>query len=202
MAGSPGVWRMGAGAGTREEAGGVVRQDDQLLAAYARGDAAAFEELYSRYRDPLFGYLMQSCRDDALAGELFQDVWLRVITSAPGYKNHGRFRAWLFTLAHNRLIDHFRKAGREINGVDYAEPVAERQVEREVEGGEAVRTVALTLHEMPVEQRAAFLLREEAGLALKEIAEIQGITLEAAKSRLRYAYGRLREALAEMRSPR
>lgn len=198
MAMGPGVLPMGAGTGAKTGASGLVignRQDDALLAAYGRGDAAAFDELYRRYRDPLYGYLMQSCRDEALAGELFQDVWLRVISSARTYRHRGRFRAWLFTLAHNRLIDHYRKSGRELNGVEGAEPVSERAVERQVEGQQASSAIDAALDEMPVEQRAAFMLREEEGLPLKDIAEIQGVTLEAAKSRLRYAYRRLREAL-------
>ena len=190
MAVVQGHWGMGVGRSKPSQ-----RDDDHLIKAYARGDSTAFDELYVRFSEPLFGYLYNATRNDAIANELFQDVWLRLIASAHRYKPNGRFRSWLFTLAHNRVVDYYRSAGRMVMADGEPKPYEEMAVEREVEGGEQQQRIAAALDTMPLEQRTAFLLREEAGLSVREIAEIQAIAPEAAKSRLRYAYQRLREVL-------
>jgi len=96
----------------RRDATATERSDDDLMAAFGRDDAGAFDVLYARYREPVYGYLYRNCRDETVAAELFQDVWLRVIASAGRYKRRGRFRSWLFSLAHNRLVDFYREADR------------------------------------------------------------------------------------------
>ena len=170
--------------------------DDVLFHAFARGDANAFDQLYGKYRQPLFGYLMKNCRDESTASEMFQDVWLRVIASVTRYKERGKFRAWLFRLAHNRLIDYYRQASKqefeELPDVAATEPSVEEQVSR-IQRESYMQSV---ISKLPLEQRSAFLLREEAGLSLREIAQIQEINLETAKSRLRYAYQKLGKGMA------
>jgi RNA polymerase sigma-70 factor (ECF subfamily) len=175
------------------------KSDDVLFHAFARGDADAFDQLYGRYRQPLFGYLMKNCRDEATASEMFQDVWLRVISSISRYQERGKFRAWLFRLAHNRLVDHYRHVAKqdfeELSDVAALEPSVEEQVSK-IQRESYLRGV---ISKLPLEQRSAFLLREEAGLSLREIAEIQEINLETAKSRLRYAYRKLSHGMQKFK---
>ena len=82
--------------------------DEALMLAYAGGDTAAFEQLYSRHRIRLYRFLLRQLRDPALADEFFQDIWQRVITAREGWKPEAAFTTWLFRIAHNRLTDHWR----------------------------------------------------------------------------------------------
>jgi RNA polymerase sigma factor (sigma-70 family) len=88
------------------------RTDEALMLAYRDGDAAAFEALYGRWRGRLYRYLAHQAADRA--DELFQDVWLRVVGARAGYEVTARFSTWLFRIAHNRLMDHYRARGRAI----------------------------------------------------------------------------------------
>ena len=83
------------------------------MLAYRDGEAAAFEALYARWRGPLYRYFLRQCGHAGQADELFQDVFLRVIGAAAGYEASAKFTTWLFRIAHNRLVDHWRKTGRE-----------------------------------------------------------------------------------------
>ena len=176
--------------------------DDRMMAVFQHGQVSGFDRLYAKYRQPLHGYLYRHCRDDALTEELFQDVWLRVVSAAAGYQKRGRFRSWLFSLAHNRLVDHYRRNQANPTFTD-EDSVALSEDQQAVSGPEALdqsrlrQNLDVVIQMLPLEQKSVFFLREEAGLALKEIAEIQGISIEAAKSRLRYAYQKLRRALSE-----
>lgn len=173
------------------------RSDDQLFAAYGRGDRRAFDTLYGRYKDPLYGYLLKNCRVEALAGEMFQDVWLRVISSSGRFERRGKFRAWLFTLAHNRLVDYYRKSEHEYETESVDRVATDAHPERLADSSERYSRLEAVVRSLPFEQRQAFYLREECGFAVREIAEIQEIGVEAAKSRLRYAYAKLREKLQD-----
>jgi DNA-directed RNA polymerase specialized sigma24 family protein len=87
---------------------GADPSDDMLMLAWTGGDVAAFERLYARHRAPLYRFLLRHLRDPALADELFQDVWQRVIAARTGWRPEAAFRTWLFRIAHNRLGDHWR----------------------------------------------------------------------------------------------
>src|SRR5688572_26991322 len=83
--------------------------DEDLMLAYRDGNAGAFDELYRRHKGPLYRYLVRQCRDAAAAEELFQDIWMNLIRSRAGYVVTARFATYLYRLAHNRLIDHYRR---------------------------------------------------------------------------------------------
>lgn len=172
-----------------------AKTDGSLLKAYVRGDVHAFDELYSRYKQPLYNFLRKNCFSESLANELFQDVWLGVVSSSARYVEKGRFRSWLFSMAHNRLVDQYKHAARRQHE-EYIDSAAGSGVEEQVTNLQQKDMLQKAIGTLSLEQRSALLLREDAGLSLKDIAHIQGITLEAAKSRLRYAYGKLRDAIA------
>lgn len=176
--------------------------DEALMQAYAAGDADAFAELYGRYRLRLYGYLKRKLgRDAGRADELFQDCWTRVIAARARYQPKARFSAWLFRIAHNLLVDRLRQASND--PVAYADPevLAETAVDADPQpvevliGEEQQARLRAAIAALPAEQRDCYLLREDGGLDLHEIAEITGVGLETAKSRLRYAIKALRAAL-------
>lgn len=176
--------------------------DDRLMRSYCKGDQRAFDELYARYKQPLYSYMLRNCRAEHIAGELFQDVWLRVISSAKNYTNKGKFRSWVFTLAHNRLVDYYRRAEHQYPKDPETESLKGRhEPEQVVMSREAMTYLEGVIQALPFDQQQAFYLREENGFCVKEIADIQGITAEAAKSRLRYAYAKLRTAILASDSP-
>ena len=188
-----------------------------MIRAYSRGQLDAFDLLYNRYKQLLYSYLNRNC-DSGNVDELFQEVWLRVIASAGRYKSKSQFRAWLFTLAHNCLVDHYRqqsrrpatingdmdmnsaipRTNRSTNGADDTSIIGQLTVDRIVENQELAACLTAAISELPKEQREVFFLREDAGFSVTDIAAIQGTTFETAKSRLRYAYAKLRRQLHEV----
>ncbi|MEM7364491.1 MAG: sigma-70 family RNA polymerase sigma factor [Pseudomonadota bacterium] len=175
----------------------AIAPDDELMQAYARGETMAFEQLYHRYRRRLFGYFMINLQNEALAGELFQDVWMKVIAESKRYRQQGRFRSWLFTLAHHRLMDHFRRPEQRYPHHEETEgELCDVTPEGDVVNEEMHALLATMVMALPCEQRQALYLREQEGFSVQELADIQGVSFETAKSRLRYAYRRLREQMA------
>jgi RNA polymerase sigma-70 factor, ECF subfamily len=165
------------------------------MQAYAGGDAAAFEALYRRHKDALYRYFLRHTASPDHAAELFQDVWKNLIQARLRYRPDAPFGAYLYKLAHNRLMDHFR-AQRPTTEVpeDLPAPESERPDETVTRRAQAVRLLqALAL--LPAEQREIIVLREERELTLEQIAQIQGVGRETVKSRLRYALAKLREVL-------
>jgi RNA polymerase sigma-70 factor (ECF subfamily) len=176
----------------------VEAPDEQLMLAYRQGDAGAFEALYARHKGPLYRYVLRAVKERAQAEELYQEIWMRVIEARSRYAVQAKFTTWLYAIAHNRLADHWRKKGLKlVDALEADDPPAPRGFEPEAraEGRQELRRLAAALEALPAAQREAFLLHEEAGMSASEIAAATGVTEEAAKSRLRYALARLREAL-------
>ncbi len=172
--------------------------DEQLMLAYRDGDAGAFETLYARHRVRLFRFVLRGIKPQASAEELYQDVWMRVIEARATYKPSARFTTWLYTIAHHRMVDHWRRTGLSVISLDAVDPPADDPgPQRHAEAREALTRFAAALERLPPAQREAFLLYEEAGLTVAEIAAATGSNAEAAKSRLRYALAKLRAAVDE-----
>lgn len=186
----------------------AANSDEDLMLAYVAGDTAAFDVLYDRHRGGVYRYLLRQCRQAGIADELFQDVWANLIRARASYAPTAKFTTWLYRLAHNRLIDHYRASGyltlvsaddeahqnavQALPGARGDEPQA-RAENREL--GERLRTAVAAL---PPAQREAFLLQQEGGLSLAEIAELTGVGAETVKSRLRYALAKLRDNLVDL----
>jgi RNA polymerase sigma-70 factor (ECF subfamily) len=169
--------------------------DEELMLAYRGGDAGAFDALYRRHRARLFRFVVRSIRSRAVAEELYQEVWMRVIEARGSYAPKARFTTWLYTIAHNRMVDHWRRSGLSLVSLDDADPPADtRDPARQAEAREALARFAAALESLPPAQREAFLLHEEAGLSVAQIAAATGSNEEAAKSRLRYALAKLKAA--------
>ncbi len=175
---------------------------------YQSGDAGAFDELYARHRMGLHRFIARQCRVAERVDEIFQDVWMNVIAAAPRYAVQAQFRTWLFTIAHNKLMDYFRanaKSEARLYEVKDGEDAVEIDVpgarteepEVQTESNRARVAILKALDALPAPQREAFLMSEEGGMTVVEIAEATGVSHEAAKSRLRYAIAKLREQLQD-----
>jgi len=182
----------------------MPESDEQLMLAYAGGDAAAFETLYSRHKGPLYRFVLRSVKGRGEAEELFQDIWMRVVEAANRYTPQAKFTTWLYTVAHNRLVDHWRAKGLAVVSLDdeettAPEPAAAPSAEphRMVEARQTLDRLAAALAALPLAQREAFLMHYEGDLTAAEIAAATGTNTEAAKSRLRYAMNKLKEAVGD-----
>ena len=178
--------------------------DAALLRRYRRGDAQAFAALYARHRLGLFRFLSGLCGDASLAEEIFQETWLSLVRSASEQQQAGvQFRSWLYQIARNRLIDHWRKQGRR-QGLQEAfdeqlheRPAEEPGPEQQLHLSRDRQRLQAALEDLPAEQREVFLLRAHGDMELHEIAELTRTPAETVKSRLRYALSKLRRLLVE-----
>ena len=183
--------------------------DEDLMQAYAGGDAAAFDVLYSRHEGALFRFVRRLLGQSlaAHADEVFQETWVRIISARDGFVAQGAtWRTWAFTIAHNLAMDRLRVSGREVGidglgGDDGADPMdwlqgaldlAHPATEDLAFWRAAGRQLLHCLDELPHAQRAAFLLHHEDGASVEELAQRLGLGFETAKSRLRYALQKLR----------
>jgi len=178
--------------------------DEALMLAYRDGREEAFELLYRRWRGKLYRYLLHQCNQAAVADEVFQDVWLRVVNARFSYEVTAKFSTWLFRIAHNRLIDHFRAQKGTVSldddeqtFIEMAAPEHETPA-RLLDRKQVAERIVKQLQALPDEQREVFLMAEEGGMTLEEIANATGVGREIVKSRLRYALGKLRQGLGDL----
>lgn len=178
--------------------------DEQLALAWAGGDQAAFLRLYARHKGRLYAFLLRSLGRRDAADDCFQDTWARAIAAHRRWRPQARFSTWLLQIAHNLVVDRFRRQ-RPMVSIDDGDgpappptlvdsrPGSDPAVALEaLDQGRRLRSAIAAL---PLEQRTALLLRLDAELSLEEIAEVTGAGRETVKSRLRYAMDKLREAM-------
>ena len=181
--------------------------DEALMAAYQGGDARSFALLFERHERPVFRFLRRSLGDAATADDLLQEVWLAVVRNAAGYVPRAKFTTWLFTIARSKLIDHWRATSPMVsldeaaaNDPDEAlldSIAASENVQPEVQAMSRAQAQAFlaAVEALPPVQREAFLLHVEGDMTVEEVAQATGVGFETAKSRLRYALGKLRTTM-------
>lgn len=188
----------------------TLEADESLMLRYAAGDLAAFDELYARHEIRVWRYVFRSVRVQAVADDLLQDVWFAVARQAPAWRPTARFKTWLFTLAHNRLVDHLRTAKNHVSldAEDADEDTSTRMLDtlvansgfgplRQLQSKQEALALLAAIERLPDVQRESFLLQAEADMSVEEIASATGVSFETAKSRLRYARNSLRQQLQE-----
>ncbi len=184
--------------------------DHELMARFQKGDAGAMEELVKRHGPRLFGFLVRMTGSAHAAEDAYQEVFLKVIKNAKKYRPGAGFSSWLFTIARNAVIDQARKrALREAASLDApANPdSAEARIDMQASPGpdpeEDMRARQMTeviekaVAGLADEQREVFLLRERAGLSIKEVAKITRAPVNTVKTRMYYALGHIKDALKE-----
>lgn len=180
--------------------------DHDLLAQYRKGDAQALGRLVERYRRPLFGFILNMTEGRQDADEIFQETWFRAIRSLDSYREH-KFLSWLFRIAHNLVIDHVRKAKPTAEVPRDAERAEDDPVNRlpdpavrpdaQAHGRDLGTRIRRSVAQLPPEQREVFLLRMNAQMPFKEIAKLQGSSINTALARMQYALAKLREELKD-----
>ena len=189
--------------------------DETLMARWAGGHEAAFAALYGRHEAGLYRFVRRLLGSAlaAHADEVFQDTWMAVVRTRGRWSPDGaQFRTWLFTLAHRRVIDVWRRSGREVSGeaADGApwEPDGAAWSAWPAPHTEDIafwRRAGLRLldclEQLPVAQRSAFLLHHDDQLPLAEVAHALEVGVETAKTRLRYAMSKLRTCMGAHLAP-
>lgn len=192
--------------------------DDQLMLAYAGGNRAAFDLLYSRHETALYRFVRRllGIQLSNQVDEVFQDTWLRIVSARATFSPQGAtWRTWAFTIAYNQAMDRLREIGREVSyyahdedgdGLDAAHLFDRGVLRRDVTAAPgthasaediafwqaAGRRLLACLDELPADQRAAFLLHHEDGFTVDAMAMTLDVGFETIKSRLRYALKKLR----------
>lgn len=207
----PSTLAAGGSAALRPESTDAVTTDETLMLQYAAGGITAFDQLYARHELGVWRYLLRNVRNQAVADDLLQDVWFAVARqgggltgSAAPYQPTARFKTWLFTIAHHRLVDHVR-ATRNLARLDDDDGALMDTLAadsgfgplRQLQSNEQAAALLVAIEQLPGPQRQAFLLQAEGGLSVEEIAAATDVNFETAKSRLRYARHVLRRLLQE-----
>ena len=182
--------------------------DVQLLRAHGAGDAHAFARLYDRYDRPCFHLirrLLGAAHANA-AEDLHQETWIAVSRHAADFDPaKASFAAWLYTIARNKVFDHFRRQKVAVLSSGYDTELGEAALIvpdpgqtplEQVQSRERAEEIVAAVEALPLEQRGVFVMFADGGLSLEEIAQVTGVPTETAKSRLRYARSKLRQALA------
>lgn len=174
--------------------------DSQLISSYLAGDDDSFTVLYERYRKVLYSFYLKSLSGDrALADDLFQQTWLKVIKSLPKYRHQQTFLAWLMMVGRNTMLDHWRKIGRKKESEldeSYMGESKMEQANQALSRKELEALVDKLVVSLPEEQREVFIMRQS-DISFKEIAEIQGISLNTALGRMHYAVSKLKKSLKD-----
>jgi RNA polymerase sigma factor (sigma-70 family) len=180
--------------------------DQELIQQYLSGNNIAIENLINRHRTKVFTYIVLVVKNQQLAEDIFQDTFIKVIRSLVDgkYKDNGRFVSWVIRIAHNLIIDHFRKE-KQINTLsndDYEADIfnskkfSDQNIEDLMIKDQITNDVRQLVDELPEEQKQVILLRHYGGLSFKEIAEQTDVSINTALGRMRYALINLRKLLA------
>jgi RNA polymerase sigma factor (sigma-70 family) len=189
-----------------------IDADAALMLRYARGDVAAFEHLYNTHEMGVYRFILRSVRLPQVADDLLQETWLTVVRQAASYSASAKFTTWLYTLARSRVIDWVRankQADTLTDSIDddtndsaalHQHIAADERQEplRQLQNRELARELLSAIEALPFEQREAYLLQAEGDMSVEDIAAATGVNVETAKSRLRYARGKLRQNLAHL----
>jgi len=181
--------------------------DYELIQRFIKGEQSCFEQIIHRHKNKVFAYISLYIRDQALAEDLYQDTFMKVIQSvkAGKYYDNGKFISWVMRIAHNLIIDHFRRVKQmnTISNDDYesdlfnSRKLAEANVEDNMIRRQIQKDVRKMISQLPDDQREVVILRHYAGLSFKEIADITDVSINTALGRMRYALINMRKIMEE-----
>lgn len=181
--------------------------DRVLLNNYLSGDRSAISELIERHSQRVRNYIGMMVKDDDVADDIFQETFIKAVKviDEGGYTDSGKFLSWVLRIAHNRVLDHFRreKSSRQLNekeaGYDVLGSlrIAENTVEDNIVHNELMETVRCLVEELPDDQREVVRLRYYSKLSFQEIAEQTEVSINTALGRMRYALINLRRMIKE-----
>ncbi len=184
----------------------ITKTNEELVQLFQKGDKKAFEVLLNRLKDDIFNYIYSHIRDEDDANDIFQDTFLKVITSLENlhYTEEGKFKNWVFRIAHNLIIDYYRKNnkmgivsgdGENFTPFAYAKFADNKNIETFMISKQIKKKVKDLLKYLPEEQREIVIMRHFVGMSFKEIAEDLDISINTALGRMRYALINLRKII-------
>jgi RNA polymerase sigma factor (sigma-70 family) len=184
-----------------------IISDYELILRFIKGEQLCFEQLIHRHKNKIFAYISLYIRDQALAEDIFQDTILKVIQSVKSgkYSDNGKFLSWVMRIAHNLIIDHFRrlKQMNTISNDNYesdlfnSKSFAEDNIEDDIIKQQIHKDVRNIISSLPDDQREVVILRHYADLSFKEIADVTGVSINTALGRMRYALINMRKIMEE-----
>jgi len=167
---------------------------------YQRGSLPAFELLYQRHKGASYRYFLRQCKEKCEAEDLMQELWSRVIKAKDVYQQQALFTTWFYRIAHNLVVDHQRHFSLVESSDDRLEaPSLDQPIDQLLQHQLATQ-LDHCLAKLPSTQLEVFLLKQETSLTMTQIADVASASLEATKSRLRYAMSALRNCLSLKRS--
>jgi RNA polymerase sigma-70 factor (ECF subfamily) len=190
--------------------GNASLSDKELIRAYLAGDEKSFEVLLNRNKDRVFGYIMSKVRDQDLANDIFQEVFIKVIRTFKNgsYNEEGKFLPWVLTISHNLVVDHFRKAKKmqmvsesssrsEEFNIFSILSLTDNNIEDDMIKDQIESDVVRLVEHLPNEQRQVLSDRIFKGMSFKDIAEQEDISINTALGRMRYALINLRKLVEQ-----
>ena len=188
-------------------------KDEQLVRSYIKGKDNSLNILINRHRQRIMLFIISKVRDQSLAEDIFQETFFKVIKTlkkGKHYNEQGKFLPWVMRIAHNLVIDHFRRAKRiPITGklksdddeFDIFDIICngEKNSEHIIMEGEQHEQLRKMVQELPIEQRLVLVMRHYEELSFKDIAEKTGVSINTALGRMRYALINLRKIMEEHR---
>jgi RNA polymerase sigma-70 factor, ECF subfamily len=191
----------------------IQKSDQELIRIYLSGDESALGLLIQRHQSQIFSFLMSKLKNKAIAEDLFQDVFVKVISTmkAGKYKEEGKFLPWVMRISHNIMIDHFRKSNkmkmvRAIkNGVDESDEFdvltnikeSSKRVDKEMEFTQIRGDLKKLIRLLPEDQKEVLIMRHYYKMSFKEISEMTNVSINTALGRMRYALMNLRKMISE-----
>lgn len=177
--------------------------DKELVLRYRDGDVASFQILVDRYQNKIFSYVLMLVKDKQLADDIFQDTFLKIIRTikAGVYKEEGKFIQFAMRIAHNLIIDYFRKAKRlpmvdptkedydMLDNARFTDPSIEEQIITD----QIHDDIRKMIEYLPEEQREVLVMRMYDDMSFKEIADATNVSINTALGRMRYALINLRK---------
>lgn len=182
--------------------------DEQLALAYIDGNNRAFDDLLSRNQDKVFTYIMCIVKNDDLANDLFQETFLKVITKLQNrqYSNTGKLYCWITRIAHNVIIDYYRRQKNnkvvdapkenDLSIIKSADVVGDNR-ETEMSNNQTMRDIVFLMNQLPEQQRNVVYMRYFQNLSFKEIAEETNVSINTSLGRMRYALMNMRKMSRE-----
>jgi len=181
--------------------------DYELVQQFTSGSQKAIELLIRRHHKRVYGYILLLVKNPTIAEDIFQDTFVKVIRSLQEgrYADNGRFVSWVMRIAHNLIIDHFRKekqmkmVSKDNGAVDvFNSPrFSEKNIEEDLVYDQVLNDVRSLVDRLPEEQKEVVLLRHYVGLSFKEIAEQTNVSINTALGRMRYALINMRKLMEE-----
>ena len=183
------------------------KSDDQLISLYVDGKNEAFDELLERHKDRIFMYIYHSVKNEDLANDLFQDTFVKAITTIKQgrYVENGHFAAWVSRIAHNLIIDYFRQVKNEnLQSTDDDESnilnrkeLSQSTIEDDMVASQIHTDVRRLIRTLPASQRQVLVMRYYKNMSFKEIADTTGVSIITALGRMRYAILNMRRLAEE-----